>query len=334
MKNSGLTIINHNVSCFCACKHCFFQSRKTSYGVPYDVGEKIALKFHKWREDRGMHEFSLSYTISHCAEYEELFRNIELNKHFGFIGHSFLQINGIQRCHTNELRNFLIKLKSAGVSTIDTTFYGLEDFHDNFSARKGDFKFLLEIVKECISLGLTSQTTFIITESNKNQLSELIGLLESLGCTKHHGFLPDYLGNGEHIESIRLLEKSLGALPKSVKNCINIRNYKPESQWVADNAYIAHTSRNLVLCLRPDNIDMIETMSCDDIIKYLVDLDEQYYSAIPTIETLSKQYGDVNNKKLYRQRDLHWKWAKAYICDNQLSIYDVTDGRNCGSIRR
>ena len=333
MINNGLMIINHNVPCSCACRYCFFRSCKTSYGVPYDVGEKIALKFQKWREDKQLSDFSLCYAISHCADYPELLRNIELNKRLNFVGHYCIQINGIGLRDTNALNDYLEKVKQAGVTTIDTTFYGLEEYHDRFAARKGDFNFLINIVQRAISLGLMIQPTFVALEENKKQLPELMELLTSFGCERIHGFLHDYRGNGEKMEDVRLKKNSYDALPEVAKSRISVRNHKTEAEWIQNNFFTAPTSRNLVLALRPDNIDMINSMTCGEMIDYLVDLDEKYYNAIPDITVLSKLYGDISNTRLYRQRDLQWKWSKAYIADHQLSLHDVTDERNCGSMR-
>jgi len=334
MKNIGLGIINHNVPCSCACKHCFFRSCKTSYGVPYDVGEKILLKFEKWREDKQLTNFILNYEISHCADYPELIRKIELNKRLNFLGYQFLQINGIRLRDTECLCDYLQSVKKAGVTTVDTTFYGLEEYHDRFAARRGDFEFLINIVKCGISIGLDLLPTIIILEDNKEQISALIDLLISLGCEKIHCFFHDYRGNGETLENLRLTKNTFDTLPEKVRNYINIHNYKAEAEWVTDNAFSISTSRLLTLALRPDNIEMIESMTCNEIMEYLIDLDETYYNAITDIYGLSKLYGDKNNDKLYRQRDLQWKWSKQYIQDNYLSLHDVTDERNCGSIRK
>lgn len=333
MENKSLMIINHNTPCSCACKYCFFQSKKTSYGVPYDVGEKIALRFHKWLTSGQLPDLSLSYAISHCADYPELIRNIEFNKKLGFIGFSFLQINGIGLRDADSLKAYLQNVKEAGVTTVDTTFYGLREYHDKFAARKGDFDFLIEIVKNVISLGLTIQPTVVVLEDNKEQLTALFDLLTSLGCTNINGFIQDYRGNGIMLEDVRLTKESYDALPETVRSKTNIPKQKTESEWVTANNFTAPTARNLVLALRPDNIEMLEAMSCEEIIDYLLDIDNRYYSELPDISVLAKQYGDISNTKLYRQRDLWWKWSQAYIRDNKLTLHDITDQRNCGAIR-
>ncbi|MHB1483076.1 MAG: radical SAM family protein [Saccharofermentanales bacterium] len=335
MINKGLGIVNHNVPCSCACKYCFFRSCKKAYGIPYYRGEKIALRFNEWRKEKMLTDFSLNYSISHCADYPELVNNIELNKLFGFTGYMFLQINGIDFKNKTELAKYFKNIKKAGVTNIDTTFYGLENYHDKFAARKGDFKYLFDIISASLDVGLASEPTFVILEENKNQLDELIFLLKNhIGNdVKIHGFLQDFRGNGEYLEGARLLRQSYDSLSDKVKNHINISRYKTENEWLKDNNFIQFSSRNLVLALRPDNIDMLEQMSCEEIINYIIDLDENYYNLIPSVEILAKSYGRQDCQKLYRQRDLHWKWQKQFIKDNKIVLHDVTDERLCGSYR-
>jgi len=79
---------------------------------------------------------------------------------------------------------------------------------------------------------------------------------------------------------------------------------------------------------------MIEQMNCNEILNYLTDLDNKYHKALPDINALAKLYSDVDCPKLYRQRDLQWKWQRAHIKKHELILHDVTDERNCGALRR
>jgi hypothetical protein len=194
---------------------------------------------------------------------------------------------------------------------------------------------MMNIVKAVKSIGMTLQPTVFICEENKNEISDLISILKEYIDinSKVHAFLQDYRGNGENLEGIRLTKQSYEKLPVDAKGMVNISRYKTESEWLQSNDFSKETSRNLKLSLLPNNINSFENMSCDEIIEYLVELDEKYYSAIPNIYELAKLYGNKENQRLYRQRDLCWKWQKQYIKDNNLSLHNVTDERICGSIR-
>ena len=78
---------------------------------------------------------------------------------------------------------------------------------------------------------------------------------------------------------------------------------------------------------------MLESMACEEIIAYVEGLDDAYYAAIPPIHELAKLYGDPASTRLYRPRDLFWKWQRRYIAEYGLHIHDVTDERLCGTLR-
>jgi len=319
-------IINHCVPCGCACRHCFFCSRKTArHGVPYEAGERLALRF-------AQHNMPVNYAISHCADYPELLRNIAFNRQLGFVGASFLQINGIALRDKSALHEYLFQVQQAGITTIDTTFYGTQTYHDKFAVRAGDFAFLCDIIRIGLSLGLTMQPTFLATEENKTQLDELVNMLTHLGCAVMHGFIQDCKGFGAALENIRLNRATYEALPRNVKRYINIKRHKTQTEWLAAGEFTTPTERHLRLALRPDNLSIFEVMTCDEIINFVANLDDDYHAALPSMRELALLYGSSGCTKLYRQRDLQWKWQQAYIKEHNLTLHDVTDERNCGVI--
>jgi hypothetical protein len=334
MKTKGLMIINHNVPCSCACRYCFFQSSKSSSGINYLRGEKQAKRFAEWRTQNNIDDFFLNYTISHCADFLEIFQNIRLNRSFNFIGASFLQCNGIGLKSDVDLKAYLQGVKAAGVEKIDTTFYGTKDYQDYFSSRNGDFNYMLKLLEVSSLIGLEANPSIFVCEDNKDQLDELFSILNGFSCVQHiHSFLQDYRGNGRKLESIRLSNNSFESLSESIKSTFNKSLYKTEKEWLEGSHFPEYTARNLILALSPENIDMVECMSCSEIISYIEELDDTYYKSTPGINDLAKIYGDKKNERLYRARDLYWKWQRQYIADNNLKLHDVTDERVCGSHR-
>jgi hypothetical protein len=334
MNNKGLSIYNLNVACSCACKYCLLRSCKKTIGIDYKKGKEIAVSFDKWRKTKSLNDFELSYTIGYCADYEQLYDNILLNKKFHFPGWSFLQINGIRIKNDSELDKYFRRINEAGITNIDTTFYGLSDFHDGFASRKGDFEYLLKIIEYANEYNINVQPSIPIFEENKKQIGELIDLLyKHLENKKLTMFLPDYRGYGIRLEDVRLNKSSYEKLPDDIKGIINISRYKSEKEWLEENKWSKLPNRKLNLSLTPDTIKTINKMPCDEVIKYLIDIDEKYYSTVPEICDLAKIYGNKENEKLYRERDLRWKWQKQYINDNKINIQDITDESINGSLR-
>lgn len=333
MDTISIGLQNLCAPCCCACKYCLLQSRKKSYGVEYFRGKKLAERFVEWGKSKELTELPY-YSISYCAEYPELYDNILFNKSVGFVGANFLQCNGIKIRSKAKTDEFVVKLKLAGITMIDTTFFGNEQYHDRFASRAGDYQFMLQLASSAVKYRITCSPTVVITEENKDMLDGLLDVLgEITDANNIHSFLPDYRGRGYLLEDSRLTPKSYESLSAKVKSTINIKRYKTESEWLSDGTLSEYTKRALVITLRKDNIDMFEHMACDEIISYVEKLDDYYYNAIPTINELAKMYGDKNNTRLYRLRDLFWKWQKRYIQDNHINIYNVTDERLCNTIR-
>lgn len=217
---------------------------------------------------------------------------------------------------------------------IDTTFFGNERYHDQFAARTGDYSFMLQLAESAEQHQITCSPSVVITEENKAMLNDLFDILGQITNIHNiHAFLPDYRGRGYLMEKSRLTQKSYEMLSDKVKNAINIERYKTESEWLSIGELPEYTKRAIVITLRKDNIEMFENMTCDEIVSYVEKLDDNYYSAIPTINELAKIYGDKANTRLYRLRDLFWMWQKRYREEKHIILYNVTDERFCNTIR-
>lgn len=333
METVSIGIQNLCTPCGCACKYCLLQSCKKAEGIDYFRGKKLAERFVEWGKMKKLAEIPYYY-IAYCAEYPELYDNIAFNRSIGFAGASFLQCNGINIRNQSEIDEWITNLKMAGVKSIDVTFFGDEAYHDQFAARKGDYQWMLQLAKSASEKGIICAPSIVISEENKEMLEGLIKVLSEIAPLENmHSFLPDYRGRGYLLEDSRLTAKSYESLSDKVKSTFNINRYKTEKEWLTSAELPEYSKRELVITLRKDNIQMFEQMTCDEIVAYVEKLDEDYYQAIPKINELAKMYGNKNNTKLYRLRDLFWMWQKRYIEENQLELYNVTDERFCNTIR-
>jgi len=329
----SIGIQNLYVPCNCACKYCLLQSRGKAEGVDYNRGRKLAEKFVRWGKARNLNTLPY-YFISYCADYPELFDTIAFNRSNGFAGARFLQCNGMKIKSRAETDEFTARLKEAGIETLDITFYGNEKYHDRFAARTGDYQFMLQLAKSAEQNGISCSPSIVITEENKDMLDNLFSELSRVTDVSNiHSFLPDYRGRGYLMEDSRLTEKSYALLSAPEKRTFNIKRYKTEKDWLSGGKLPEYTKRALVITLREDNIKMLEAMTCDEIVSYVEKLDDDYYHAIPAVNQLAALYGDHNNTKLYRLRDLFWMWQKRYRDENHITTYNVTDERYCYTIR-
>ena len=334
MKTVSVGIQNLCAPCNCSCRYCLLQSSgNVPEGVTYYRGLVLAKRFAEWGESKNPANIPYYY-IGYCAEYPELFENIAYNKSIGFAGASFLQCNGLRLRDKPETDRFVAKLQEHGITTIDTTFYGSEQYHDTFAARKGDYAFMLQFAQSAVEQGMTCFPSVPVLEENKNMLDGLISILSEIVDVQNiRAYLPDYRGRGCLMENSRLTQESFSGLSETVKHTININQYKTEKDWLSIDTLPEYTRRDIIITLRNDNIDMFEKMSCDEIVAHVEKYDDEYYNIIPSIQELAKMYGDKTNTKLYRLRDLFWMWQKYYIAEHHLNIYNVTDERLCSTIR-
>jgi hypothetical protein len=193
---------------------------------------------------------------------------------------------------------------------------------------------MMQLAKSAVEHGITCAPTLVITEENKNMLDDLyVAISKFIDSRFIHSFLPDYRGRGYLLEDIRITGESYFELSDAIRSTINITRYKTEKDWLSDGKLPEFSKRALIIALRVDNINMLENMTCDEIVSYVEKLDNDFYSTIPSINELALLYGEKKNTKLYRLRDLFWKWQKRYIEDHKVNIYDVTDERFCSTVR-
>lgn len=334
MRTISVTVQNLCAPCGCTCRYCLLQACKKGGGVDYYRGKRIAEKFVEWSKTNSALG-TPGYYIGHCAEYPQLFDNIAFNRASGApVGGRYLQCNGIKVRDQKECDAFAAQLKGAGVDMVDVTFFGDEAYHDQFAGREGDHSFMLQFAHSAVKAGIQCIPTYVITEENKGMLDELLSALRQVAdISDIHGFLPDHRGRGYLLESARLTRASYEALSDAVKSTVNIGRYKTEQEWLSCGRLPEYTNREVTVNLREDNIERFERMGCEEIIEYVEKLDDAYYESIPTINELARMYGDSTNMRLYRLRDLFWKWQKRYIAENGIDIYDVTDERLCCTVR-
>lgn len=333
MKTTSITIQNLCVPCGCACRYCLLRSCKQAEGVDYERGLRIARRFAERAKDKGYVTLP-DYCIGYCAEYPQIADTIAFNRSVGFIGARILQVNGIAIRTAEETDRHLRKLKAAGLQQIDTTFYGDREYHDAFAARSGDYDFMFLLARRASAAGIVCAPSVPVTKDNIPVLPDLMRALEAIpGIGKIHAFIPDYRGRGALLEPVRITRDDADALPETVKAKLNLSRYKTQAQWLSLDRLPEYTRRSVIVSLSEDNIRMFERMTCDEILSYAEALDDAFYRAIPSVQTLAEMYDDRQDRKLYRLRDLFWMWQQRYIKENAVDVYDVTDERFCSTVR-
>lgn len=331
MKTVSLGVENLCVPCHSHCRYCLLSSCGTTTGVDYERGKRLAERlFREAQEKRpDLHFF---HYIGYCMDSEYLLDYIAFSQHIHAPSAGFLQLNGLKLRDEADTDGFVSQIAAAGIRMIDLTFYGLREYHDRFAGRAGDYDFLLRILKSAQTYGLQIHLSVPVTRENADQMETLLRQLEAAHSGQIGLFLPHGKGRGRSLDPVRLTEEDRAGLSEPV--AAKLSAYRTEGEWLADGTWETPTERTLTLALTPGEIDRLESMSLEEILTYLEELDDRYYATIPSCEELAARYGDPSGKRLYRRfRDLYLEWQQRYLKDHPGNIWDMNDETHHFSVR-
>lgn len=331
MKTTSVAVQTLCVPCHNRCRYCLLSWDGKLPGADYHRSARYARQFHQWlRENRP--ELSFQFYFGFSMEHPRLTDAIAFMNSIGSAGGQFLQLDGLALRNEAETTAFLADVQSHGIRSVNLTFYGLREYHDRFAGRKGDFDYLMTILRTAQDLGLEISTGVPLTRENAPQAAELCSILTGAGAPPQF-FIPHAEGRGAALDSVRLRRRDLVALPAEVTGKLNSRIYRTEAQWLRTDPLPIPEKRMVALSLTPENIAHFESLPFEETIRYLESLDDAYYGALPPIPELLERYGDPDSDALYSFRDLCLHFGRRHLARSQISVYDVTDERNCFSRR-
>lgn len=331
MKTVSINVMNLCVPCENRCRYCLLSYDGRVNGVEYKRSEAYAQRFYEWlREKRP--DLSFLFGFGYSMEHPNLLEAIDFCRSIGSATGEFLQFDGMKFRSDTELEELLHQLQGHGIELIDLTFYGTESYHDRFAARAGDYRLMINTLKQANKVGLDVTVSIPITHENVDQIDELIAELEQYRTQRITCFVPHSEGRGRLLDSVRFSKEDYEKLSENVRKRINTNRFKTEKEWL-QSGFPVNEKRVLTVTLTPENVDSFEGMSFEETIAYLEKLDDDYYSAIPTVEELAKIYGDPDGERYYSARDLYLNYQRRYIADHGIEIYDINDERQCFSRR-
>lgn len=329
MKTVAVNIQNLCAPCHCACRHCLLASCRKATGVDYQRGEAFARKFYGWlKENRP--DLHGMYYVGYCMDFPEVIQFASFFREQTGLNHFMFDGMAIRSEEDTEV--LLHTLQEAGIQRIHYTFYGLEPYHNRFAGRKGDFSYMMQTVRLAQSIGLSVSAGIMVTMENLEQMEALVDLLLSAGITDITPILPHAKGRGYRLSHLRLTEDGYQQLPVFLRENISRKRYCTEGEWLAIKDFPQHKERHLTLSLTPENMDRLEHMDPANIITELEAMDDSFYSQLPDICALARQYGRTENTQLFRFRDLYLQWQKRYLAEYPI-FPDMTDERYSFSAR-
>lgn len=333
MQTESVLMQNLFVPCACRCRYCLLSSDGKPVGIPWDRSAAFALQFKQWLR-RNRPELRFNFSFGYAMEHPELQSALRFLREIGSPQAEFLQCDGMKMRNQAECEGLSMLLAAEGVKHLNFTFYGLEEYHDRFSGRRGDFSLMLRMMRSAADAGLTVSAGIPLTAESAPQIDPLIDCLRIQGaCQQIKLSVPHEEGRGITLNRIRFSENDLEKLSPDAVRLLNRAIYRPEREWVRDKCFVEETRRMLILSLRQDNIDRYEALSPGEIISEAEALDDRYYSAFPTLPELAEKYGDPDGRRFYLQRDLFGHYCRLFAEAYHISVYDVTDERQTGSRR-
>lgn len=333
MKTSSIGIENLCVPCACRCRYCLLSWDGRLPGVEYERGERFARRFMgELKKTRP--ETQTFFYIGCSMDTPRLTDYIAWSRETNSPSAEFLQLNGLTMRDDAEAERFMASIAQAGIKTVDLTFYGLGEYHDRFAGRKGDFEFLLRLLRAAKGTGIAPHVSLPILRENMGEAGALLELLRGYGPASYFAFLPHCKGRGASLEPLRLTRREFDALPEPVRGCFSPRvEYRTEGEWVRASDWPEPESRTLTLSLTPENIARLEETPAEEIAAELERMDRAYYGLMPSPAELAERYGDPEGERMYRLRDLQLLWRRKYYAEYGEGVPDMEDERGCFSVR-
>lgn len=315
LKDFQITINGFVSRCHCKCKHCLLCSGdERIQQVTFEKLRQLALKFDGFKEK---YKIDAAICVYNCAEYPELYDAMEVNKRISFYS-GYQSLNGTKIRKGAELKEWVSYLKACGVKNANLSWFGEEEFHDEFANRKGYFQYLMNLANELKSAGIAWNNTVFLLKSSIGQLEQLTNRLKIFGENIHYSLL-DYRGNGKSMLHEFLKEEDKAMLPKFIFNTNLFKRNRPEYEWIKmiqKNEYPKLSKRMLFLVATPANIDSYMKMTVEEIMNMFYDIDYRLQSSIPSIKFLSDTCGNKENSTLIDFRSILWKWTDLYFDEN------------------
>ena len=332
IKTESVMIQNLCTPCACRCRHCLLSWEGRLFGVPWERGTRFAeYAVPRIREARP--ELKVMFAFGPSMEHPRLFEAIRFLRGIGSPHAEFLQCDGMRMRDESECAALAEGLAKEGLRALNFTFYGLPEYHDRFSGRRGDHALLVRMLRAAVKAGLDTSVGVMLTAESAREADALCALLREAGAGRTALIVPHEEGRGRLLEPIRFSERELPLLAPETRALLNESLFRPEREWLAAGAYREETRRSILISLTAENIDEYENADPAALVASVEAADDAYYAAFPPFSKLAEEFGDPEGGSYYRARDLFYHYRRLYAEKYGVSVPDIMDERFTGSRR-
>lgn len=242
--------------------------------------------------------------------------------------HEMMATNGSGIARAENHRALLEKMKNAGLKAIQLSPYGLESTHDWFACCKGAFQDLMSAARRGIEAGLMINWQYFFHKKNVNELPELVIYGRKItkdGESEESISIVSPAGRGREIEHLRPDSDELQKLPEEIRKIKFLPDYHSEAEWIEEaiSGRMEKLLRNYYQKIRERGYpELFLHFDKQNINRLSEIIDESRHQkkpqklgediSEPDLKWLAKEYGDKENKAIYKASMMRNKWLKVY----------------------
>jgi hypothetical protein len=299
------------------CRYCQLAYKKPA---KFSVSRYAAVvdKFLDYKAKTG---FGVSQWLGYSFDFsaDDFGLLLELHRRVSDCELKVLLLGGLPLMTGKQLDDWFSQRRNLGSDSVVASFYGAEAGHDYLNNKKGHFEWQISAQNAAARLGFKNYHRIFLIKSALPHMNEILDRLEEVDNVDGRvAYLLFYSGLGRKFEDQRLTMEILDSQPERLKAIY--RDDKPK--WRSERAWLEWERVNpevsaeghLNLILTDRNIDLMEKLSCEEIISDLTLRTKAAYQAVPGRAELAEKYGDPSNDKLYMfMWDMECLWVDRFL---------------------
>jgi hypothetical protein len=299
-------------NCAHSCRYCPI-SRKQS-PIALDRYEKLVMRFREWERTSGRFERPGGHLPGYQYNYDRATLDM-MSRLDGPMSFKGLSLGGLPRLDDRECRSWLQNLLSYGVEHIHATLAGVDDLHDHWNGKPGNFQSIMRYLRVAGELGIARWHRLLLSKGTLPQLEQLIERLDRLspgGADFTH--VSPFFYQSIHqraqpqVEAERIDEEIRDSLPAPINGLMT----KPEGRQsdLSEREWIEHLRSqparpyevDLWIRVNQHSIDYLEATPIEDIIANLERSALDAYSNVPPADELRERFGDPDSRLIYNHQ--------------------------------
>jgi len=330
-KTTGIYILSGMNPCAYHCRYCQLTTTKPTKNITMDRFKAIVNRFIDYKHFNHLKDFDVDFWNGYTYDCSliDFQKELDLHKKVGDWELKILLLGGMPHMEDATLKQWFQDRKHIGSEFVAATYLGCKDQHDYWNNKKGNFEFLIKAQKMASAVGLDNVQRLLLTRSSLYRMEELLDVLDSLEIPiKERSAYPFfYSGFARRYEDERVTLSLLENQSERIKSIYrkDKETWKSEQEWTeyARTTRHKYEEGSIHLVLTDENIEHIESMSCEAILDDLTNRTQKAYAMVPSQEELAENYADRTSEKIYMFLwDMECLWLDRYLKEHPLQGFE------------